>query len=211
MKYKESNVLILKPTAKFIPFIQSQLPDLDWSELSNLQFKSTAYVMQNIKNDDDLLAEVERLYPLILKVELGKLIGAKSAKKITGSFFDFLCCFKFEVQPQTVSAESHVKSHKKEIKIKPESVVFPVNQGKITLMDLCEKIEEAGLTRSVEVKNFNVISQVVNFIRRYYIHIFNVEISRMSDSASKWSVTKFFRVLRRSFKFDLHTDSVHLN
>ncbi|MDF1757950.1 MAG: hypothetical protein P1U74_06595 [Legionellaceae bacterium] len=211
MRCKESNILILKPTAKFIPFIQAKIPDINWTELSNVQFHSTAYIIKNIETDDDLVDEVEKLYPLMFKSELTKLIGSKHAKKITGSFFDFLCCFKFELHANAFALKSSESHRSQVVSIQPKSVPLniPNYNGTITLMDLCETISDAclGERKKVSVQNFSKMSEFVEFIRRNYNHIFNSDRTPDIDRP----IANEFKMFKRYFNIAMHADTVHLS
>lgn len=216
MKYKEANILILKPTVKFISFIQLNLPNLDWTSLEDLKFETTAYVVRDIQNDDDLLIELERMYLLIFNTEISKILGKKLAKKINCSFFDFLNCFKFEIHKKAALTNLITNDRQQVASIKPKSVSInvPIIAGKTNLMDICEALEQVNLAskQQIIVKGFNQVEELFDFIKRYYKFIFNFKFNICSsDIANKFNIFSDLKLLRRYLKVEMHSDSLHVN
>ncbi|MDP3706440.1 MAG: hypothetical protein Q8R24_11135 [Legionellaceae bacterium] len=217
MPQNESSILILKPTSSFISFIASQLPDIELPDIATLQADSTAYAIRKCEDDESVLSEVERIFPLMLKHESSRVVGDELSQHITGTFLDFLCCFKFELHSQFVWMESCIDDGHQLLCVKPRSVVLKwmstPHEDHIEFTSLLEKIELSHLTEhaTVLVKNSDQISDVAPFLKQNYRPILNAEMVRLSDNAKQWPVMNSFKMFSRYFAVELHTHLVHLH
>lgn len=217
MPQNESSILILKPMPSFISFITSQLPDVDLPDIATLQTDSTAYTIRKCEDDESVLNEVERLFPLMLKHESSRLLGDELSQHIAGTFLDFLCCFKFELHSQVVLMESCMDDGHQLLCVKPRSVVLEwlttPHDDQIDFTSLLEKIDLSHFTENatVLVKNSDQLSDIDPFIKQNYRPIFNAEMIRMSDNAKQWPVVNSFKLFSRYFAIELHTQLVHLH
>jgi hypothetical protein len=98
-------IIVLKPTRRFLSFLVENRPDMQWPELPLFQKDTTAYTLPCHESDDDLLEEVERNYPRMFEHEVSRWLGEEAGQKIKGSFFDFLCFFKFELHTQLIKLQ----------------------------------------------------------------------------------------------------------
>jgi len=217
MPHNDSSILILKPTSSFISLVTSYLPDVELPDLATLQADGTAYAINKCDDDEAVLAEVERLFPLMFKHEASRVVGEDLATCINGTFLDFLCCFKFELHSQLVLMESCIDEGHQLLCVKPRSVVlkwFATPQDdQIDFSKLIEQIDVSHIAENatVLVKNFNKLSEVDPFIQDYYKPIINAEMVRMSDSAEQWSNVNSFNMFTRYFVVEVHTQLVHLH
>lgn len=97
MKYRFTKVLILKPQANLLVLINDHLPNFNWKSVALKKQNLTAYVLPDFKDEGDMLTSLESFYLKIFRNELAKIIGFKNSLKLKVSFFDFLSCFKFEL------------------------------------------------------------------------------------------------------------------
>ena len=102
MQTHEHEIIVLKPTRRFLSFLVDQRPDMHWPELPLFQKDTTAYTLPRHESDDALLYEVEKRFPEMFRHEVVRWLGEDAGEKIKGSFFDFLCFFKFELHTQLV-------------------------------------------------------------------------------------------------------------
>ena len=102
MQKNDHEIIVLKPTRRFLSFLVAQRPEMQWPELPLFQKDTTAYTLPRHETDDALLYEVEKNFPEMLRHEVSRWLGEDAGEKIKGSFFDFLCFFKFELHTQLV-------------------------------------------------------------------------------------------------------------
>jgi len=109
------SILILKPTKQFIAFIASQIPYIEWPLRLTLENTGTVYQIPKCEDDESVLEILEASYAEMFQHEACCLIGKDLAQHIEGSFFDFLCCFKFKLYANVVNIESNPHDHGMEI------------------------------------------------------------------------------------------------
>ncbi len=217
MPQNESSILILKPTPSFISFIASQVPDIDLPNIAALQTDSTAYAIRKCDDDESVLSEVERLFPLMFQHESRRVVGDELSRHIAGTFLDFLCCFKFELHSQVVLMESCIDEGHQLLCVKPRSVVLKwmstPHEDQIEFTHLIKNIELSHVAENatVLVKNSEQLSDVAPFLKQNYRPILNAEMVRMSDHAKQWPVMNSFKLFSRYFAVELHTHLVHLH
>ena len=102
MQTVDHEIIVLKPTSRFLSFLVELRPDLRWPELVSFQKDTTAYTLRRHVTDDDLLEEMLLNFPRMFQHEIARWLGEEASSQITGSFFDFLCFFKFELHTQLV-------------------------------------------------------------------------------------------------------------
>ena len=220
MQQGESDVVILKPTAKFLSFLDAQLPDVDLPDIRALRTDHTAYTIAKQDSDEATLDEIERNFPFMFRYEISRLLGPDAYKGIEASFLDFLCCFKFELHSQIILMESSMHDAHQLLCIKPRSVLlnwikssYKPTGDQIDLSNVLEKVNLTHLTENATVlaKNFKQLSEVKPFVQHYYRPIFKAEMIRMCETAEQWPEIDSFQMFRRYFAVEIHTQLIHLN
>lgn len=220
MQQKESDIIILKPTPKFLSFLDAQLPDVELPDIRAMRTDHTAYTIAKQDSDEATLDEIERNFPFMFRHEITRLLGKDLCNGIEVSFLDFLCCFKFELHSQIVLMESSMHDAHQLLCIKPRSVLlkwikssYAASDDQVGLTQVLERVNLSQLTENATVlaKNFKELSEVKPFIQHYYRPIFKAEMLRMSDVAEQWPEVDSFQMFRRYFAVEIHTQLIHLN
>lgn len=218
MPQHESSILILKPTPSFISFITSQIPELELSEFDLLHTDNTAYSIRKCENEEVLLDSVERFFPLMFKHESSRLIGEKLSQRISGSFLDFLCCFKFELHTEVMLMEPCIDNGHQVLCVKPRSVVLnwitTPKEDEINISGLLkDTIDLSHFTENTTalVKNFDNLSQITPFIKHNFQPIVQAEMIRLSDEAEYCPIVNSFKIFSRYFDMEMHSHLVHLH
>ncbi len=102
MQACQQEIIILKPTKRFLSFLSAFRSDIEWVDFSLPKEETTAYTFPKHETDDALLNELERRFPQMFQHEIARWLGDEAGSRIKGSFFDFLCFFKFELHTQLV-------------------------------------------------------------------------------------------------------------
>lgn len=216
MKQDQWEILILKPTAKFLPFLSEQLPDVDLPSLRLLQMDSTAYIIARQNSEEETLNEIERHFATMFRHEIQRWLGENANNKIVGTFLDFLCCFKFELNSQIVLMEPKLTKGQHLLRVKPRSVLLKWLRSTLEqdseLSAVIERINLANLAENatVFVKSFSSLADVKSFVKDYYKSIFEAEMLRMCDKAAEWPEVDSYQAFSRYFAVDIHTQLVHL-
>lgn len=216
MSHNDLSILILKPTPAFLAFVAMQLPDYELPDISELQQDNTAYSIRRYEDDEATLSELQRLYPYIFQYEISRLLGTAQTLEAEISFVEFLSCFKFEIHSQIMLMESSIKAGHQLLCIKPKSVTFnwipKISEGQIDCNNLLFQINLPNIdeTATVIVKNFHRISEIKLFIKHYYQPIFYAEMFRMIDRIKQWPVINSFKLFKKYFEVETHTQLVHL-
>lgn len=216
MQPSQWEIIILKPTAVFLSFLASQLPDSELPSLSLLRTDNTAYVIKKQSNDEKTLDEIECHFSTMFHHEIGRWLGEAARNEIEGSFLDFLCCFKFELHSQIVLMEPDFEKGQQLLRIKPRSVLL--NWMKSAVEDQSELVavlNKVNLTHLAEnatviVKNFAKLADIKPFIQRNYQPIFEAEMLRMCNSAEDWPTVASHEDFCRYFAIEIHTQLIHL-
>jgi hypothetical protein len=217
MKQNQWEVIILKPTPKFLTFLASQLPGVELPDLRLLQMDSTAYVIAKQESDEDTLNEIERHFATMFRHEISRWLGEGARNKIEGTFLDFLCCFKFELHSQIVFMEPKLANGQHLIRIKPRSVLLKWLRSAIEedseLNPVLERINLSHLAENatVLVKSFTSLADIKTFVKNYYHTIFEAEMLRMCNKADDWPVVDSYQAFSRYFAIDIHTQLYHLH
>ena len=220
MQQNESDIIVLKPTAAFLSFLETQLPDIDFPNLRLLKRDPTAYTLARQDTEEATLDEIERLYPRMFRHEISRVLGEDVCTSIEGSFLDFLCCFKFELHDQIILMEPDLQQGHQLLCIKPRTVLLrwiesAESAESESAPDTTQIIDRVNLSHLAEnatvlVKNFNHPSEIKPFIKHYYRPIFKAELFLMGTSAEQWPAIDSFQLFRRYFTVDIHTQLVHL-
>lgn len=216
MHQEPSEIVILKPTMVFMSFLASQLPESELPTMELLQTDSTAYVIPKKDSDDATLDELQKHFSTMFRHEICRWLGKDARNPIETSFFDFLCCFKFEMHDHIILMESSIKAGQQALIIKPRSVLLNwVKTSLDEIEDMVHVKEQVQLSHLVEnatvmVKNFTKLSEIKPFFEHYYKSIFETSMSRMSGEKEHWPIVQSFQAFRRYFSVHIHTQLIHL-
>lgn len=217
MQQHESDVIVLKPTAAFLSFLETQLPDMDFPNFRLLRRDPTAYTLAKKDTEEATLDEIERLYPRMFRHEISRVLGEDECSSIEASFLDFLCCFKFEVHDQIILMEPDIHQGHQLLCIKPRTVLLKWIESteSDSLPDTTQVLDRVNLSHladnsTILVKNFSHPSEIKPFIKHYYRPIFKAELFRMGTTAEQWPTIDSFQTFRRYFTVEIHTQLVHL-
>ena len=217
MTANQWEVIILKPTPKFLTFLASQLPNIELPDLRLLQMDSTAFVIAKQKSDEDTLNEIERHFATMFRHEISRRLGKEATKDIEATFLDFLCCFKFELHSQIVLMEPKLTNGQHLLRVKPRSVLLKWLRAAIEenseFRSAKESFNLAHLAENatVLVKSFTSLADIKAFVKNYYHSIFEAEMSRMCEKATDWPVVDSYQAFSRYFSIDIHTQLYHLH
>lgn len=213
MPQNELSILILKPTENFLGFLSSQFPDISLPKLAAIQHDSTAYSIPKCQDDESILNAVETFYPLMLKHESSRLIGQALSSEISGSFFDFLCYFKFELHTEVMSVDAKIDGEERVLCIRPRSVVVSMASQHTNTYDAHEMDYLSHFTENTTalMQNFHDISEIKPFMRNHYRPIIRKEMQRLSEDAQYCPVVSSFKLFSRYFDIEFHSRVVHLH
>lgn len=190
MKYSFAKVLVLKPQVKLLVFISSQLPDLNWRAVANLQTELTAYHIGDVQDNDGLWDALSINYQQIFQQELVKLIGLQSARQLKLSLLDFLSCFKFEWHDDVqIISTGFLKTVKKVI-IKRDNVDvrIPAKQT-VCLADICMMLAKSDLQREqvlplIDMVKLSIVQKILSRYQEFIKSISCGVVSAYTKSAA---------------------------
>lgn len=209
-------IVVLKPTAVFVAFLASQMPENQLPSMALLQTDCTAYVIPKRATEDETLAEIEKNFTFMFRNEICRWLGPDARNDIETSFLDFLCCFKFEMHSHLILLESSLKSARQALNIKPKTRLYNWIKSELSDdRDSVEVLEQVSLAQLAEnstlvVKNFNNLEHIKPFLQTYYKSIFETAMSRMSGDAAHWPEVNSFKAFCQYFEIQIHTQLVHL-
>ncbi|BCA95943.1 hypothetical protein TUM19329_23040 [Legionella antarctica] len=211
-----SEIVVLKPTAVFLSFLASQLPDLDVPDLKLLQTDCTAYVINKHHSVSETVAEIEKNFSTMFRHEICRWLGNEARNEIETNFLDFLCCFKFEIHSHIILMEASLESGHQLLIIKPRSLLLDwmksAVEGHEDLENVIEGVSLSNLTENatVLIKNFPDLKEMRSFIKKYYKPIFETSMSRISNQSSEWPLVNSYQAFSQYFTIGIHTQLVHL-
>jgi hypothetical protein len=211
-----SEILVLRPTAVFLSFLASQLPESDLPSLKLLQTDCTAYAIKKHHAVVTTIEEIEKNFSTMFRHEICRWLGDNARNEIEASFLDFLCCFKFEMHSHLVLMESSLEVGHQLLVIKPRSSLLEwmksAVEGQEELENVMERVSVAHLAENatVIIKNFPDLKEIKSFMKQYYKPIFETAMSRMSNQSSEWPVVNSFQSFSQYFSVEIHTQLIHL-
>ncbi|KTC78976.1 hypothetical protein [Legionella cherrii] len=217
MRHSQHEIAVLKPTAVFLSFLTSQLPETKLPDLRLLQIDNTAYVLQKQNSDDATLNEIEKYFSKMFRHEIARWLGDKARHAIETNFLDFLCCFKFELHNHILLMEPSIEKSHQLLLIKPRMALLnwikESLEGQDDLVDVIEKVELSHLEENATalVKNFSNLTEIKPFIKENYISIFSAAMSRMSSQPEQWPSIDSFQDFSHYFAIEIHTQLIHLS
>ncbi|MCW8398298.1 hypothetical protein OQJ26_05775 [Legionella sp. PATHC038] len=217
MRHSQHEIAVLKPTAVFLSFLTSQLPETKLPDLRLLQIDNTAYVLQKQNSDDATLNEIEKYFSKMFHHEISRWLGDKARHAIETNFLDFLCCFKFELHNHILLMEPSIEKSHQLLLIKPRMALLnwikESLEGQDDLVDVIEKVELSHLEENATalVKNFSNLTEIKPFIKEHYISIFSAAMSRMSSQPEQWPSIDSFQDFSHYFAIEIHTQLIHLS
>lgn len=216
MHQTKSEIMILKPTAVFLSFLASQLPEHALPTLELLQTDSTAYVIRKTASEEETLAELQQHFTQMFRYEISRWLGKTARNSIENSFFDFLCCFKFEMHNHIMLMEPCIKTGRQALIIKPRTAILEWVKSSLEDMDdfvqLKDQIQLSHLVENATavVKNFSKLADIKPFFEHSYKAVFDSSMRRMSSDKDSWPVVNSFQMFRRYFSVQIHTQLVQL-
>ncbi len=197
MKYSFTKALILRPQAKLLVLINSQLPDFDWRSVAKEIQDLTAYILPDFKDDIEMLVNLEDSYLKIFKHELAKMVGSKNSKKLSLTFFDFLNCFKFEWHDDAKLLHGKLL---KRVCVKQKNIAVSAKIKNVkTLNDICNLLDEINNNlQIIPVKNLsrqNLYLQIVKKLKR----LGNYIIQQLKHSCN-WHLLSHAVLIENRFK-----------
>lgn len=218
MQQRQREVLFLRPTPAFLSFLKAQLPQATLPELDIIQTDLTAYTLPVYSSEDELLDVIEANSPYMFRYEVERWFGLGNARYLNISFFDFLCCFKFELHSHIVLLEPTVLSGTHILRVKPRQLLVKLMQTiYIGVIEgppavAIEQVTCAYLTENatVIIKNFERLQAIQPFIQQHYYPIFKMEMMRVCESREHWPIVNSFADFSQYFLIDVHTHLIHL-
>lgn len=212
MSQFKSCIIILKPTSFFMSFVAEQLPDFDRPE-KDTDTDNTAYTLPACDTDEEMLDQLERLFPYMFRYEVTRLLGQKLAAQIKADFLDFLYCFKFEVYTQPEVMETLMEDCRQLVCVTPKLVSFTSNNGPIDMDGLLQTLD---VSRTVNVatalvKNFDRLSDLKPLLQRYCKPMLQVDKMRKAAQTIQWPTLHSWQMFHRYFSIKVHTQLVHLH
>lgn len=212
------DIVILKPTRAFLNFLRLQVPAAILPSLRELQKNCTAYAIKKQVSDEDTLNEIERHFVTMYRHEIQRCSKKVADNKISGTFLDFLCCFKIEMHSQILVLENNIAAGKQLVRIKPRSVLLKWLRGTADrdpeLASLTSSLNLAQLAdnATVIVKNFEKLEEDINlFLSNHYQSIYEAEMVRLSDMADIWPKVSSYREFNQYFSVSTHPELIHLH
>jgi hypothetical protein len=216
MRQKHYEIVLLKPTAVFLAFLASQLPETKLPDLRLLQIDNTAYVIPKRDSDEETLDEIEKHFSTMFRHEICRWLGDKARSAMETNFLDFLCCFKFEMHNHIILMEPSITEGRQLILLKPRIALLnwlkSVTENQEDLVEVVERVELAHLEENatVMVKNFSNLTEIKPFIKHYYQPLFSTAMSRISNQSRQWPVIESFQSFSKYFAIEIHTQLIHL-
>ena len=216
MDQKLSEIVVLRPTAVFIAFLNSQLSDDNLPDLKSLQVDNTAYSIAKQNTDEGTLDEIENHFSTMFRHEICRWLGKDARNEIEKNFLDFLCCFKLELHSHVILMEPSLQEGRQLLQIKPKAQLFSwlksMVEGQEELVAIMDKVSLSNLVENstVMVKNFNNLSEIKPFIQQYYRPIFTTAMSRISNKPELWPEINSFRAFSQYFSIEVHTQLIHM-
>ncbi|CAM2973844.1 hypothetical protein [Legionella worsleiensis] len=217
MDQRQFEIVVLKPTAVFLSFLASQLPEHDLPSLKTLHTDNTAYVISKQNSDEATLYEIEKHFSTMFRHEICRWLGANARNEIEVSFLDFLCCFKFELHSHIILMEPEITHGHHILNIKPRTMLLKwIKSAVEDEEDLVTIMDRVHLSQLVEnstviVKNFTNLKEIKPFLKKYYKPIFEMAMSRMSNQSSEWPVVDTFQSFCQYFTVEIHTQLIYLH
>lgn len=217
MHYRQHEIVILKPTAVFLSFLASQLPETKLPDLRLLQIDNTAYALHKQNSDNATLDEIEKHFSTMFRHEICRWLGDKARNGIETSFLDFLCCFKFELHNHIFLMEPSIETSHQLLFIKPRVALLnwikKTMEDQDNLVGVIEKVELSHLEENATalVKNFSNLTEIKPFIKENYSSIFSAAMSRMSSQPDQWPLMDSLQTFSKYFAIEIHTQLIHLS
>ena len=219
MQLEPREVILLKPTPAFVSFLAGQLPEAVVPSLHLLQTDITAYTLPLHDTEDALLETLEMLFPLMFEHEIKRWFGDEILLEMKASFFDFLCCFKFELHSHLVVLEPSFEADQQLLRVRPRAFLLKKIQDQAfeaAEEDIATWVEQVSLSHMTEnatvvIKKFTTLDEVHPFVKQYFRPIFKMEMMRVCDSESQWPSVTSFEEFSRYFLIDIHTNLLHLD
>jgi hypothetical protein len=206
-----SEIVVLRPTQVFLSFLASQLPEKSIPTFQSLQTDNTAFVIKKHPTNEGTLEELERLYSKMFRYEISRWLGSDARNEIEKSFLDFLCCFKLEFHAHLIMLEPSLTQATHMLQLRPRIKVLRWLQEKAEeqedLADIMECVTLNNLTEnaSVVIKNFDKLTEIKPFLKKYYKSLFATAMSRMCSQRSQWPNIDSFDEFNNYFSIQIHT------
>ncbi|KTD69741.1 hypothetical protein Lsan_0189 [Legionella santicrucis] len=216
MRQSQYEIVVLKPTAAFLSFLTSKLPGIKLPDLRLLQIDNTAYALEKHHSDKVILDQIEKHFPIMFHHEISRWLGDKVQNEININFFDFLCCFKFELHHHILLMEPSIEKGRQLLLIQPRLTLLnsinSTEKKQEGLQDVVEKIQLNQLIKNttVLVRNFSNLTEIKPFIKKNFFSISATAMRHILDESEQWPVIDSFQVFNQYFAIDIHTQLIHL-
>ncbi|MFJ1267035.1 hypothetical protein ACD661_00530 [Legionella lytica] len=216
MRQKSYEIIVLKPTAVFLSFLASQLPEVKLPDLRLLHIDNTAYTIPKQASEDALLNEIEKRFPEMFRHEISRWLGDSVRSEIETNFLDFLCCFRFELHNHIILMEHALEEGKQLLLFKPRLALLnwlkSTAEGNSELVEVIERVHLSNLEENatVMVKNFANLTEIKPFIKSHYQPIFSTAMTRISNQSEQWPSIDSFHQFNEYFAVEIHTQLIHL-
>lgn len=217
MKKGLSEIVVLRPTAAFLAFLASQLPESHVPSFSCLQKDSTAYVIKRRATDEETIDEIARYFSQMFRHEICRWLGRDARNKIEDSFFDFLCCFKMEFHKHLILMEPTLDAARQMILINPRLALLTWMKEVVKEEeDLSEILEKVSLSHLLEnasalLKNFSALKDIKPFLQQQYWFVFVKSMKRFSSHYQDWPKIDSLSAFIQYFSIEIHTQLIHLH
>lgn len=206
-----SEIVVLRPTAVFLAFLTSQLPEEYVPSFKSLQIDNTAYLINKHSTREGTLFELERLYPKMFRYEISRWLGNKARNDVENNFLDFSCCFKLEFHSHLIFLDSSCNFGSQVLQLKPRAQLLQwlrqIAQRHDDLIEIINRVNLSHLTEnsSLVVKRFDDLGEMKLFVRENYKSLFGKAMRRMSSDRILWPKIHSFEEFNRYFAIRIHT------
>lgn len=215
MHPNQHEIILLKPTAAFLSFLASHIPETRLPDLRLLQIDNTAYVLPKQNANEDTLDLIEKHFATMFRHEVYRWFGDKVPNGIDSSFLDFLSCFKFEFHNHIILMEPSMEKSHQLLLLKPRLAlcnwVKAVVESQDDIIDVIDKVELVHLEENVTVlvKNFSNLTAIKPFIKECYPFLFSTIMKRILTQSGQWPLVDSWQAFSRYFAIEIHTQLLH--
>ncbi|KTD06139.1 hypothetical protein Lgra_2916 [Legionella gratiana] len=215
MRQSQYAIVVLKPTAAFLSFLTSKLPEIKLPDLRLLQIDNTAYVLERHLSGEVILDQIEKHFSVMFRHEIFRWLGDKVHNEMEVNFLDFLCCFKFELHHHILLMEPSIEKGRQLLLIEPRLALLnwinSAERRQEGLHDVVEKIKLMQLENTtVLVKSFSNLTEIKPFIKKNFLAISSTAMRYTLGESEQWPIIDSFQTFNQYFAIEIHTQLIHL-